>query len=136
MKTAKLVIGIFSIVLSVMVLFQSCAASVYDAVKGSSAGSFGMIVALLMLTGGITNIVTRTNKGGTWACAVMFGVAGLIAMTMYDYFGDLQVWGAYCLIVAVVNLISIKTQFKEDVKNPQIEEAGQENEKNEEDVVS
>lgn len=133
MKTAKLVFGIFSIVLSVMVLFQSCAAHLYDAVKGSSAGTFGMMVAILMLAGGITNIVTRASKGGTWACIVMFGIAGIVAMTMYDYYEDLQVWGAYCLLVAAVNLISIKTQFKKEKKEVTEENSQEKSENKKED---
>ena len=84
-----------------------------------------MLVAILMLAGGITNIVTRASKGGTWACIAMFGLAGVVAMTMYDYYEDLQVWGAYCLIVAVVNLISIRTQFKVE-KNEVVKEKIQE----------
>lgn len=135
MKTAKLVFGIFSIVLSVMVLFQSCAAHLYDAVNGSYAGTYGMFVAILMLAGGITNIVTRTSKGGTWACIIMFGLAGVIAVTMYDYYEDLQVWGAYCLIVAVVNLISLKTQFKAEKKEVTEEKAQEKDENKKEDEV-
>lgn len=51
MKTAKLVIGILSIVLTMVVLFQSCAATVGDALanEGGTSGGAGMGVALLML---------------------------------------------------------------------------------------
>lgn len=53
MKTAKLVIGILSIVLTMVVLFQSCAATVGDALanEGGTSGGVGMAVALLMLVG-------------------------------------------------------------------------------------
>ncbi len=115
MKTAKLVFGIISIVLSVLVLFQSCAAGLVDAVEasGGTGGSAGLLVGLLMLSGGIVNIVTRKSKGGAIACVVMFGLAGLIGVTMYGIFTDLQIWGGYCALVAIINLASIFTQFKE-----------------------
>ena len=105
MKVAKLVFGILSIIFSVLVLFQSCAASVVDAVQGTSAGTTGMIVGVLMLASGIVNIATRNNKGGTIACIIMYGLAGLIGLTMHDYYEDLQVWGAFSLIVCAVNVI-------------------------------
>lgn len=112
MKIAKLVLGIFSIIFSVLVLFQSCAAGVVDAVQGTSAGTTGLIVGILMLASGIVNIVTRNSKGGAIACIIMFALAGLIGLTMYDYYEDLQVWGGFCLIVCAVNAISLFTQFK------------------------
>ncbi len=113
MKTAKLVLGILSIVFSVLVLFQSCAAGILDTVQGTSAGSMGLIVGILMLAAGIVNIATRNSKGGSITCVVMFGLAGLIGVTMYDYYSDLQIWGGFCLIVCVVNIISLFTQFKQ-----------------------
>ena len=60
--------GILSIVFSVLVLFQSCAASVLDTMQATSAGSMGMIVGILMLAAGIVNIATRNRKGGAIAC--------------------------------------------------------------------
>lgn len=112
MKIAKLVLGILSIIFSVLVLFQSCAAGVVDAVQGTSAGTTGLIVGILMLASGIVNIATRNSKGGAIACVIMFALAGLIGLTMYDYYEDLQIWGGFCLIVCAVNAISLFTQFK------------------------
>ena len=114
MRTAKLVFGILSIVLSVMVLFQSCAAGVVDAIQavGGTSGSAGMIVGVLMLAGGIVNIVTRDSRGGAIACFVLFGLAGVVAELMHGVFMDLIIWGVYCLIVAIINLLSLYTQFR------------------------
>lgn len=114
MKTAKLLLGILSIVFSVLVLFQSCAAGVLDTMQGTSAGSMGMMVGVLMLAAGIVNIATRNSKGGAIACIVMFGLAGLVGVTMYDYYADLQIWGGFCLIVCAINVISLFTQFKKE----------------------
>ncbi|NLB41119.1 MAG: hypothetical protein GX815_02465, partial [Clostridiales bacterium] len=70
MKTAKLIIGIVSIVLTFLILFQSCAASVVDAIEdeGGTSGGSGTFVAILMLIAGIVAIATRNSKGGGIAC--------------------------------------------------------------------
>lgn len=114
MKTAKLVFGILSIVFSIMVLFQSCAAGLVDAIEasGGTGGSAGLLVGILMLAGGIVNIAARNSKGGAIACVVLFCIAGIIGVTMYGVFADLQIWSWYCILVAAINLISIVTQFK------------------------
>ena len=58
MKVWKLVSGILSIILFVFVSFQSCAAGVSNALEanGEASGSAGIIVAILMLAGGIVSI--------------------------------------------------------------------------------
>ena len=64
MKTWKLVSGILSCILFVVVAFQSCAAGMVNAIEdnGEVSGSAGIIVAILMLTGGIVSIATRKSK--------------------------------------------------------------------------
>ena len=59
MKVWKLVSGILSIILFVFVSFQSCAAGVSNALEanGEASGSAGIIVAILMLAGGIVSII-------------------------------------------------------------------------------
>ena len=55
MKTWKLVSGILSMILFIVVAFQSCAAGMVNALEenGGSSGSVGLLVAVLMLAGGI-----------------------------------------------------------------------------------
>ena len=75
MKIWKLVSGILSIILFVFVSFQSCAAGVSNALEanGEASGSAGIIVAILMLAGGIVSIATRKSlgKGGNIALIVL-----------------------------------------------------------------
>lgn len=68
MKVWKLVSGILSIILFVFVSFQSCAAGVSNALEanGEASGSAGIIVAILMLAGGIVSIATRKSLGKGW----------------------------------------------------------------------
>ncbi|MEA4964794.1 MAG: hypothetical protein VB055_03070 [Oscillospiraceae bacterium] len=116
MKTAKLVIGIVSIVLSMFVLFQSCAAGVGNALaeNGEASGSAGLMVAILMLIAGIVGIATRKSKGGGITTGVFYAVAGILGICNYGSYSDLMVWSILCFIFAVVFIIgSVKMPKKE-----------------------
>ena len=87
MKVWKLVSGILSIILFVFVSFQSCAAGVSNALEanGEASGSAGIIVAILMLAGGIVSIATRKSlgKGGTIWIGSNYRICGL-----WKFFGS------------------------------------------------
>jgi hypothetical protein len=111
MKIWKLVSGILSIVFFIFVAFQSCAAGVVNALEdqGGISGASGIIVAILLLTGGIVSIVTRnsTGKGGNIALIVLFGLAALIGFAGHGVYSDLVIWSCWCLINAVLAIIAI-----------------------------
>ena len=109
MKTAKLIIGIISIVLSFLVLFQSCAAGIGDAIvdEGGTSGSSGMVVGIIMLISGIVAIATRTSRGGAIFCTVLYAIAGLLGINSNGIFKDLIVWGVLCLIFAAIFFVSV-----------------------------
>ncbi|HCW81017.1 MAG TPA: hypothetical protein DG942_07965 [Ruminococcaceae bacterium] len=114
MKTAKLTIGIVSLVMSLIILFQSCAAGVGTALAnktGDTSSGTGVIFAILFIAAGIIGIAGRSSKGGTIAATILYALAGLIGVTATGIFKDLVVWGVIALIFAVVFLISI---FKQD----------------------
>jgi hypothetical protein len=120
MKTWKLVAGILSIILFLVVTLQSCAAGVVNSLedKGGNSGSVGIMVAILMLSGGIVSIATRksTKKGGNIALIILFGIAAVMGYAGYGNYSDLIIWSSWCLINAVLALASI---FK--TKNNSIE---------------
>ena len=75
MKTAKLVIGIVSIVLALVMLFQSCAANVGSvlATAGTDmSGAVGTFAAILLIVAGIIGIAARKSKGGTIAAFIFY----------------------------------------------------------------
>lgn len=117
MKTAKLTIGIISIVLTFIVIFQSCAASVGDALekKGGTSGGAGIFVAIFMLIAGILAIAARKSKGGSIVCTCFYAAAGIIGLTAHGIYKDLVIWGIICLVFAVIFLIAAIT-FKKDKK--------------------
>lgn len=111
MKTWKLVAGILSMVLFMVVVFQSCAVGVSNALESSSdvSGSVGIIVAILMIAGGIVSVATRKSdsKGGNIALIILFGLAALLGFTSNGKYADLVVWAGWCLINAVIALIAV-----------------------------
>ena len=115
MKTWKLVSGIISIAMCLLVLFQSCFAGLGDVMinaldknASSSSGVAGVFVAFLMMSGGIVSIVTRNwSKGGNIAMVVLYGLAALIGYTSFCFFKDLIVWATWCLVCAVLAVISL-----------------------------
>lgn len=125
MKTWKLVAGILSMVLFMIVVFQSCAVGVSNALESSSdvSGTTGIIVAIFMLAGGIVSVVTRKSdkKGGNIALIVLFGLAALLGFTDNGKFTDLVVWASWCLINAVIALIAI-IKAKKVPEEPNVDE--------------
>lgn len=107
LKTAKLIIGIISIVLFIIIAFQSCAAGLSNALleNGESSGSAGIIVAFFMLISGIVGISTRNSKGGGITAGVFYALAGIIGLGNYGSYGDLQIWSILCLIFAAIFII-------------------------------
>ncbi len=117
MKVWKLVSGILSIILFVIVTFQSCAAGLSNTLEenGEVSGTAGVLVAAFMLAGGIVSIATRKSEknGGNIALIILFGLAALIGFTNYGSFSDLAIWSGWCVInavLAIVSFISIKKQ--------------------------
>jgi len=96
MKTAKLVIGIISMVLSVVVLLQSCAAGVVNSIEsnGEVSGSAGFMVAVFFIIAGIIGVATRKSEmktGSLIAAGFYLGVAFFGSILAGNY-TDLYIW--------------------------------------------
>lgn len=119
MKVWKLVSGIISIILFVIVTFQSCAAGLSNALEanGEVSGTAGAMVAVFMLAGGIVSIATRNakGKGGNIALLILFGLAALIGFANYGSYSDLAIWSGWCLINAVLAVVAMITGKKKNV---------------------
>lgn len=116
MKIWKLVSGILSCVLFLIVSLQSCVAGLSNALQenGETSGTSGVMVAVLMLTGGIVSIATRNSvkKGGNIALIILLGLAALIGFSSYGSYSDLAVWAAWCLINAGLAVVAMITGSK------------------------
>ena len=108
MKTWKLVSGILSIILFVFVSFQSCAAGISNTLEanGEAGGSAGIVVAILLLAGGIVSIATRNGgKGGNIAIIVLYGIGALLGFALAGSYADLNVWAGWCLICVILAIL-------------------------------
>lgn len=113
MKTAKLTIGIVSLVLSVIVLFQSCAAGIGSALATNgtdTSGGAGVGVTIFLIVAGIVGIAARKSRGGAIAATILYAIAGIIGVATTGIFKDLLVWGVISFIFAAIFAISIFTQ--------------------------
>ncbi len=114
MKTWKLVSGILCTVLFAVVAFQSCAVGVANSMENSTeaSGGAGIILAVLMLSGGIVSISTRNSsgKGSDIALIVLFGIAALFGFVLAGSFSDLKIWAGWCLINAVTAIVSLNSK--------------------------
>lgn len=121
MKTARLVIGIISMVLFALVSFQSCAAGLGNALveNGETSGSAGVLIAFCFLVAGIVGVATRNKgKGGPITAGVIYALGGLIGLaTDSTLYGDLKVWAVLSLIFAVVFILgAIKQKDTIEIK--------------------
>lgn len=116
MKVWKLVSGILSIVLSVLVFSQSALAGLSNTLQenGEVGGSAGVIVAILLLVSGILSIVIRnsTGKGGNIALIIVSGIAAVMGFAGAGSYGDLKIWSAWCLILMVMAIVALITGRK------------------------
>lgn len=103
MKVTKLVVGIIQIVLSLVILLQSCAVGIGNSMSNSSdaGGSAGFLVAILFMAAGIVYIVTRKMQklGGDIAGLVLMVIVWIMAISNAKVYSDLQVWGWLALII-------------------------------------
>lgn len=116
MKTTKLVIGIISMVLFVLVTFQSCAAGLGNALadNGEVSGTAGMLLAFCMLIAGIVGVSTRKSKGGGIVAGVFYLLGGLLGIVNYGNFSDLAIWSVLCFIFGAVFIIGSLRMKKQD----------------------
>ena len=109
----RLISGILSIVLSLVILLQSCAVGMLEAMgaDGSDSAS-GLLVALLLIAAGIVAIVTRNgSRGGSIALVVLYAVAAVMGFSATVY-ADLIVWAVWCCVCAVAAPVSLLRRRK------------------------
>ena len=121
MKVWRLVSGILSIVFVLVVLFQSCAATMVNVLDSNTADTSaggGVLLGILMLAAGIVSIATRKGgKGGSIATAILFLLAALIGFANQGTYKDLVIWAVWCLICGVISVIAVFTAKKHVEEN-------------------
>jgi 4-hydroxybenzoate polyprenyltransferase len=93
-----------------MVSFQSCAVGLGNTLteNGEVSGTAGIIVAVMLLAGGIVSIVTRGGgKGGNIAVIVLYGIGALMGYTLAGSYADLTIWATWCLVCVILAVVSL-----------------------------
>lgn len=110
-KNGRLTIGIISIVLFMLITFQSCAAGLSNALQnnGATSGTSGFLLAIFMLTAGIVGICTKnsTSKIGPIISTVFYWLGSILTIGTGSTYGDLPIWGVISFIFGLVFLLSI-----------------------------
>lgn len=115
LSVARLVAGILSIVFSLFILLQSCAAGISNALEenGATSGTSGFMLAICMLAAGIVGIATRKShsKGGPIAAVILYWFGAILTIGTGSTYGDLPIWGGLAALFGLLFLISaIKTK--------------------------
>lgn len=107
-KTARLIIGIISIVLFFLVSLQSCAAGIGNALSSSGevSGTAGFLLAICMLISGIVTICLKNKKTNIAFIlpAVFYLLGSIIAAANIGSYSDLQVWAVLSSILGALHL--------------------------------
>ena len=114
MKTTKLIIGIISMVLFLVVVFQSCVAGLGNALEenGETSGGAGVFLAVCMLIAGIVGVATRSSKAGGIVAGCLYAVGGIVGIANYGSYSDLAIWAVVCFIFAAVFILGSILQKK------------------------
>jgi len=108
MKTAKVVINIFSVVVFVFIILQSCVAGLANSFSGNESdpsSTGGFLLAILMLTAGIVGLVTRNNTKSGIAVAILYGIGAIIGFSSLGTLTDLIFWSILCLAFCILYVI-------------------------------
>lgn len=115
MKTAKLVLGIISMVLCLLVMFQSCAAGVSNtlAESGEVSGTAGLMVAFCMLAAGIVGVVTRNRSGGgAFTAGGIYLLGAIVGFASAGSYTDLNIWAGLCVAFGLAFIIGTVIERK------------------------
>ncbi len=125
MKVTRLVLGVFSFILFIIISLQSCTVGARNIVMDGLhdlGGAAGLWLAVFLLTAGIVGIATKDNKAGGITAGVLYVVGALPGFFYHGIYGDLIIWaivstafGMTCIIGTIIadNLKRIDADFVE-----------------------
>lgn len=116
LKTARMIIGIISMVLFIIIAFQSCVAGIGNAISENEemSGSAGIFLAFCMLIAGIIGVVARKSIGGIITAGCFYLIGGLLGIANIGSFADLMIWSVLSLIFAIVFIVGAILQKKQE----------------------
>ena len=114
-SSGRLVIGILSILLFVIISFQSCAAGLGNALQDNNetSGTAGGLLAFMLLVAGIVAVCTRNvrAKFGIVSPTIFYWLGALFTVGQGTYYKDLPIWGGLSFLFGIVFILAaIKTK--------------------------
>ncbi len=104
MKVTKLVLGIISLVMAVLIMLQSCAAGLGNALEenGEVGGSAGAILGIFLIASGIISIACRGKLSkGMYVAGGLNILGGVIGLGLAGSYGDLTIWSVIAIIIGI-----------------------------------
>ena len=109
----KIAVGIIAIMLSLLVMMQSCTVGTASHVVGdqttSQAGAMGLFAGLMLFFGGAFAF------GLPMVSVCLFALAGLLALTGSTEFPDLMIWAVVAFVLAGLSFFAWRSGKKKAV---------------------
>lgn len=105
----RLVIGIISIVLCIVISLQSCVVGAVNLVadSGSVSGTAGVILAVSWLVAGIVGIAGRKHVAAVSTAAGFYFFGGLMALVDVGFYQDLVIWGFLSFAFGTILVLAV-----------------------------
>ncbi|MGY3778932.1 hypothetical protein [Isobaculum melis] len=104
----KKTIGILSIVIVPIILFQSMIVGAANTLSNDSTavdGSAGVLLAVCLLVSGILVLASKKSRGTLITAIVFYTLGGLIGLAGAGIYRDLVIWSVISLIFATLLLV-------------------------------
>jgi len=115
-KSTKTIIGIFSMFLFMIIMFQSCGVRLVNVLSENTedtSGSACAIFAIIFLIAGIIGVVTRKSKSGGITAGIFYLISTVIGFTNTGTFEDLVFWSVLSLCFGVTFIVGSCLMKKE-----------------------
>ena len=105
----KKAIGVVTIMLFLVVEFNSCAVNLANSLGGIKKvdGTAGMILGLFMLVGGIISLCSKVYRGRIIAAIIFYCAAGVIGYYNINSYHEIKIWMLFNAGFAVMLLINL-----------------------------
>lgn len=117
MFLTRLIIGIISMVLFILISLQSCVVGMGNALaeNGETSGSAGFLLSLCMLNAGIVGVAGRKSKAASYVAGFIYWFGGVLVIGNVGTFTDLKVWSFISFIFGAVFIATAYFQKKDDL---------------------
>ncbi len=112
----RIIIGVFSVIFSVAVFFESIFAGLGNALEqnGQVGGSTGIFLSFIFLASGIIILAAKDSFGAQLTSSILLAVFALIGFVNAGDYEDLYVWSVVGLVFAVLNFFFVTLKLRKN----------------------